>query len=544
MKHPRLWLVGLGVVGVALAWRLRFIQDDAFISFCYARNLVEGTGLTWFGTRIEGYTNFLWVSWIALGLRLGVSPIAWAHLGGIASYLTTILCLWRLAYLIFKEHLPGIVAVILFITNYTTVSYATGGLETMLQTALLCAAAGQLYVIRGETTPGSIRPAVFSLILGAAVLTRMDSALPGAILGLIAGGHLYRKRSSRRSYLALVAPFVVIVGCWLAWKMQYYGRLLPHSFYVKVDGQFNPNGFIFLGRFLHWYLIWPFLLFGGVVILLRRDIPRFRLWPLLLLVLSWGAYIVCVGGDFMEFRFLVPVAPFLFILLGYLFCYCPLRLPPRARTVVTVSPVLVLVAASVHHARTFRGMTEDLALDSIPTLATFYGVYPNRDWTTLGAALHDQLGGSDVIIATHATGAIPYYSGLKTVDMWGLNDPGILVHGKRMPRTFRRPGHRIHTTVSYLRERGANLVIGHPAMAQRGMLSDPQAGHLWRGVVDNMVFMNEEEIGEAAVVSMPIDDEYGLVMWYLTPHPRVEQLVRSGAWESTRVTGIIPQERG
>jgi len=31
------------------------------------QGLVEGNGLTWFGNRVEGYTNFLWVTWIALG---------------------------------------------------------------------------------------------------------------------------------------------------------------------------------------------------------------------------------------------------------------------------------------------------------------------------------------------------------------------------------------------------------------------------------------------------------------------------------------------
>ncbi len=52
----------------ALAWRNRFVQDDAFISFRYARHLVEGHGLVWNpGERVEGYTNF------QLG-RLGVPP--------------------------------------------------------------------------------------------------------------------------------------------------------------------------------------------------------------------------------------------------------------------------------------------------------------------------------------------------------------------------------------------------------------------------------------------------------------------------------------
>jgi hypothetical protein len=35
-----------------------YVQDDAYISFAYARNLVEGNGLVFnVGERVEGYTN-------------------------------------------------------------------------------------------------------------------------------------------------------------------------------------------------------------------------------------------------------------------------------------------------------------------------------------------------------------------------------------------------------------------------------------------------------------------------------------------------------
>ena len=56
----------------AEAW---FLCDDAFISFRYVRNLIEGHGLVFNpGERVEGYTNFPWVLelaalWGALGLR-------------------------------------------------------------------------------------------------------------------------------------------------------------------------------------------------------------------------------------------------------------------------------------------------------------------------------------------------------------------------------------------------------------------------------------------------------------------------------------------
>ena len=57
---------------VSLSW---WLTDDAFISFRYARNLLEGHGLVFNpGERVEGYTNFLWVLelaalWGLFGLR-------------------------------------------------------------------------------------------------------------------------------------------------------------------------------------------------------------------------------------------------------------------------------------------------------------------------------------------------------------------------------------------------------------------------------------------------------------------------------------------
>ena len=43
----------------SLAW---FLCDDAFISFRYVRNFLEGNGLVFNpGEYVEGYTNFLWI---------------------------------------------------------------------------------------------------------------------------------------------------------------------------------------------------------------------------------------------------------------------------------------------------------------------------------------------------------------------------------------------------------------------------------------------------------------------------------------------------
>ena len=66
------WLALLAYLA-SVSW---FLTDDAFISFRYVRNLLEGHGLVFNpGERVEGYSNFLWVLELAAIWRaLGVAP--------------------------------------------------------------------------------------------------------------------------------------------------------------------------------------------------------------------------------------------------------------------------------------------------------------------------------------------------------------------------------------------------------------------------------------------------------------------------------------
>ena len=76
-------LTAVALVAVAVVWAawraygLWWCTDDAYISFRYARNLVDGLGLVYnAGERVEGFTNPLWTLWVACGLALGVAQIA------------------------------------------------------------------------------------------------------------------------------------------------------------------------------------------------------------------------------------------------------------------------------------------------------------------------------------------------------------------------------------------------------------------------------------------------------------------------------------
>src|SRR5215470_11017862 len=67
-------------------WAERWVQDDAYVSYRYARNLVRGHGLVYnVGTPVEGYTNFLWTVLAAVPLAAGADdPLPFMHVASAA----------------------------------------------------------------------------------------------------------------------------------------------------------------------------------------------------------------------------------------------------------------------------------------------------------------------------------------------------------------------------------------------------------------------------------------------------------------------------
>jgi arabinofuranosyltransferase len=530
-------------VALVVAFMVRFVQDDAFISFTYARSLVQGQGLTWFGTRVEGYTNFFWVLWSALGMRLGIEPVAWAHAGGLAAFAATLVGTWRLGRAVLGRDAPALLALGLLAGNASVLAFATGGLETMPQTALLTWAMRSLVQLRTGPAVGAaaLRTCgLLSWLVAGAILMRIDSALPAAILVGFAATHLRAQRAPGAVWWALVAPLAGIAGGWGVWKLLYYGSLLPNTFYAKVGWRLVGvrNGVVYLGRFLHWYGLWPVVLLAAAALWLRarrgalQDVWPRRAAPLAAVLLAWWLYVVLIGGDFMEFRMLVPMAPVFAVLLAgavYDGLGAGLGRPRLVAAVVAAA----LVVASALHARRFTGVTPDRTLDSVSALANFYSVVEDGDWARLGRTLGEQLAGTGAVLAVHAAGAIPYYSGLRTVDMYGLNDAEVARHGN--PARYARPGHQRQIAVAEMRRRGVHFVIAHPTFVRRGVLAHPGAAAFNEQWVRDAVSFDRERIGFTTLVAMPVTADKALLLWYLTPTPQLDARLRERGWETTRL---------
>lgn len=497
----RIALAALLAVALAHSWYRAFLIDDACISFRYARNLAEGAGLVFnVGERVEGYTNFLWTLILAAATRLGLDPAPVAQAAGIVSSLILLAILYRWGRECGLGRTWALVAPGMLAVNRSYAAWATGGLETRFFTLLLVAAAWRLHAearAMGESgsggAPGSADSTAVipfsALLLALACLTRPEGLLAAAVAGV---GYLVAcLRSGRPGAWVRFATWSVMialpVAAHVAWRRSYYGEWLPNSFYAKVPGLRLVSGAFYLYEFA-WYhvllAVLAVLVFLGVRH--REILPRARiaLTSLGSFVLPFTAlyllYTCLVGGDHFEFRFVDPVLPFLYlgmaVLSGPRAGGEPADPRPGGRTAGehAALAVTLLVAAGLSSVTGFRdvdrhisvvGKEHYLSIVSTESESAYFA-----RWAKIGRWLraHADPGES---IAVAPSGAIPYYSELRTLDMLGINDHEIA----RLPvQPGLNVGHERWVGIDYVRARGITYYIGSPEIRPERAADRPE----------------------------------------------------------------------
>lgn len=304
------------------------LWDDAMISMTYARNLVEGHGLTWSrrGDAVEGFTHPLWVGVMIL---VHLLPIAREHTSAViqvfsaACFVGAIVETKMLAERHFTpagtSWLPATVAVALY---YPLALWTMFGMETGLVAWLILRAVRQALDLRRGDGTGALGLGVTAAL---ATLLRMDLVIPIGVCGAAAAYWVFVRpvrdvASLRPTLLRGLAIFVVANAAYLAFRLAYYGDLLPNTYYLKMTG--TPTHLRVLRGLevtgLTAARLSPILAF----VLLPAFSRRLRLpgWPLAAgVVLSVFAYSIWVGGDAWEWapvganRFIAAVMPVGFV---------------------------------------------------------------------------------------------------------------------------------------------------------------------------------------------------------------------------------------
>ena len=300
------WLALLGWLS-SVAW---FLCDDAFISFRYTRNLLEGHGLVFNpGEYVEGYTNFLWILELAAIWGIfGVRPEHAAPWLSVAYTVGTVAAmLWWVVRLpsLRNRGLVGWMALGLLCSSATFAVWTSGGgLETRQFTFFITAAVVCLCLYRDRRW-GLLAA---SLSLAAAELTRPEGLLLAACcFGWFAVQRLVRERKITapliRDMILLVAPFAALVAAHYLFRYAYYGEWLPNTYYAKHVRPWYESGFRYL---------WGAALETGLYILLPLAFLALRSrWLMhqdgsfalvLLCLAAHMIYLMPIGGDRFEYR--------------------------------------------------------------------------------------------------------------------------------------------------------------------------------------------------------------------------------------------------
>jgi arabinofuranosyltransferase len=309
MQRSSKWLAAAALLSAALlslhANHLSWLCDDAFISFRYARNLVEGHGLVFNrGERVEGYTNFLWVLELAaLHGALGLSlPSASILLSALYTAGTLFCTAWLAARASLRSERAFAIgmALLLLAVHRSFAVWCTSGLETRQFTFFVLLSV----LLLADYASGASRAAAASLALAACEATRPEGLLVFGccLIWLLADAGL-RGRLNARLVAAFVGPFGALVAGHFAFRWWYYGDLLPNTYYAKHVQPWYEGGTHFFAKAgieTGLYFLLPLALLGAfAAVAQRRDSIHVLS---LLCVSSHAAYLWRIGGDHFEFR--------------------------------------------------------------------------------------------------------------------------------------------------------------------------------------------------------------------------------------------------
>jgi hypothetical protein len=227
-----------------------------------------------------------------------------------------------------------------------------------------------------------------------------------------------------------VVPFLLVFGCYLAWRLNYYGSWLPTSAVAKVGSatltQRVNRGLLDL-YFLQKHFT-PLLWLLPLLVLLRRGRNQGVSYLLFVSGAFALSFLVGLGGDWMPlFRLFVPILPVLMVLV--------------VEGVETAATGVERISFGDRRRVLFGLLMATLVLANPPLaylskhvkLSAWWLAEPHLQLQGAGTRPYgralglrlESLAAKGDLLAVADAGVIPYYAGLNTIDFSGLTDPRV-----------------------------------------------------------------------------------------------------------------------
>lgn len=406
--------------------------DDAMISMQYAKNFANGHGLVWNvgGERVEGYTNPLWVLYMAIFhlLPIPLSKMGLAiQISGMIFLSLNLVFVKKIVEEVTSSSWLALLAVIMTAFYYPLNYWSLQGMEVSI---LVLAVSCSLWLVIRSLNDGrySVWP---YLILGIATLVRTDIvALFAPLVGLLFITDPKHRMKHLVWGLGILGAFLIVQTVFRLW---YYGDFLPNTYYLKMTGypliSRLSRGLFVLAKFV-WNFNWILFLLPLLLLRFRRD----RIIILLFLVFgAQVAYSVYVGGDAWEHiggsnRYISLGMPAFFIL--FVIAGDKVRLlvlnalensaPHSSRgTIISNLSLVAFILISLINVNAL------LDTNSLRRLFLVYEIdRSNERYVTIAKTINT-ITTENARVAVVTAGTIPYFTGRHSIDLLGKNDAHI-----------------------------------------------------------------------------------------------------------------------
>lgn len=319
-----------------------WIVDDAGISFAYASNLARGYGLVAQPglVPVEAYSNPLWVLILVPFFAFGMFDPIWVpKILAIATVCAGFLLYYRTAH----EQLPNgrLVAVAglsLAALQSSVVIWCISGLENGLYVALL------LLLLRVMSSGQSVTAGVAA---AAVAMTRPEGILFSAAYPtlLLAGRNGRTARGGIIECIRYTCGLLPPLMAFLAFRMYYFGDILPNAYYAKGGPTFRTLlDLVLLDSALIWKAgdlsaatmgarsgAWFVVLIVLAIFMFQRSIAEnpLVLSVVILLSLSFLAFVLLPFDWMVEYRFATPFLLFFYLFVSHMAWFAAERLGPH-----------------------------------------------------------------------------------------------------------------------------------------------------------------------------------------------------------------------
>jgi len=382
-----------------------FSIDDVAISYRYAWHLAEGSGPTWNPgqTPVEGYSNFLWVLFLAGGRWLGFDIEILSKVTGVFLSMAALLLLHITCRRLWAPCKYWSFPVLLVAACPVWVMWMVSGLELASVSFFL------VLIIFSLTASRRWRIRLLAIGLCGLSLSRPEGIVLAGMF-LLFGFLGDRELSWRRRIVEYGVPALALVVCTaglMVFRLAYYGYPVANTVYAKFNVAFPAAGQV--GGWLLFGL--PFL--AAYILALAKPVSRRDrfIQSAAMLLVFWQMLLV------------LPVSPVMYFLHRYQIAFLPLL-------------VLAVPFALDWISQRRRGVAVIAALFTLAwTAQQWPGVLAKYRAERHYYRQHECVAGKLVqlpgrpLIALLDAGRIPYWTDLPAIDVWGLCDSRVAREG-------------------------------------------------------------------------------------------------------------------